>query len=551
MVLRAARYIRVSSESQKDNTSLEEQLRQINDHCARHGYIITEEHLYMDILTGIEDAWRDRVSLQKMLEASRHDLFDVAVIMHTDRLGRGEVLIIIMEELAYNSVKLESAQQNIEDTDEGKIILHFLSYSSKQEWRRLVRRTRDGRHASVMQGHKILGATPSYGYTWNADHDGYILNHTVVHVDAEGKEWTEVLVVEFMFSEVKAGTTLRNIARKLMELGIPTRKGMAHWPVGTISQTLKNPIYKGLFTAFRNTFTYKGTRTNRKGAVVANYERTEKPLAEQYHYPEGTVQAIVDEETWDYAQSRLILNKKTSRRNNRNYENAICRTGIARCAYCGGAMHVTPESKRFVQYDCPRAAQKSGKCPQTNNTIVVGKLDAMVWTDICEIIRNPVKLNEKIEALKKPDPTEKDRPPLAVRKKEVEEEIESLVEVAKTARTDTARKKISSLLEISEQALEVILTQEKIIAGEHDLWHEVQKEIDKFYAWCKQEQEKLEDASYQEKRMCLEYLGVIVHVFKYGSTPRITISYAPPNLMKKLSFVSLQSRQAHGGYAVL
>jgi len=551
MALRAARYIRVSSEKQKDNTSLEEQLRQINQHCSEHGYITSEEHLYMDILTGIEDAWRDRVDLQRMLEACRHDLFEVAVVMHTDRLGRGEVLIICMEELSYNNVRLESAQQNIEDTDEGKIILHFLSYSSKQEWRRLVRRTKDGKQASVMQKHRILGATPSYGYAWNDDHTGYILNYKVVYVDAEGKEWTEVLVVEFMYDEVKAGTTLANIARKLMKRGIPTRKGLVHWPVGTISQTLKNPIYKGLFTAFRNTFTYKGTRLNRKGDVVANYQRTKKPLEEQYHYPEGTVPAIVDAETWDYTQTRLALNQKTSRRNNRNYENAMCRAGIARCAYCNGSMHVTSETKRFSQYECARAAHKSGKCPQNNNTILIGKLDAMVWDDVCQIIRNPQKLNDHIEALKKPDPTEKDRAPLATRKKDLEEEIENLVELAATAKTEIARKKISSLLEISEQALEVIHTQEKILEGEHDLWHEAQKEIDKFYAWCKQEQEKLETASYQEKRMCLEYLGVTVHVYKYGSKPRTTISYAPPDLMKKLSFVLAQSKRVRGGYAVL
>src|SRR6266567_6048442 len=177
---RAARYRRISGETQLDNTSLEEQLKEINKYCLMKGYTFSDEHLYTDVMTGIEQAWRDRFDLQRMLAASKRNEFDVVVIHHTDRLARGEPLIIIMEELAYHGgVTVESTQQNIEDTDEGRIILHFLSLSSKAEWKRIVKRTSDGRRAAAAKN-QILGATPSYGYTWNKEHTGYILNYEII-----------------------------------------------------------------------------------------------------------------------------------------------------------------------------------------------------------------------------------------------------------------------------------------------------------------------------------------------------------------------------------
>lgn len=426
---RAARYIRVSGEKQVDNTSLDEQLRGINTYCLSHGYTFSDEQLYTDVLTGIEQAWRDRVDLQRMLADSKRDLFDVVVIHHTDRLARGEPLIIIMEELAYHGVTLESTQENMEDTDKGRILLHFRALASKAEWKRIVKRTSDGRRAAAAKN-QILGATPSYGYTWNKEHTGYVLNYEIIHIEPDGTEWTEVKVVEYIFAEAKAGTPLMSIGKKLQQKGIPTRKGFLYWHPSTISNMLKNPVYIGQFTAFRNEFKYNGTRVNREGRTVANYKRIKKPLSQQYHYPEGTVPAIIDKETFQFIQTQLSYNQKTSRRNNRNYDNALCRAGVAICAHCKGKMHVTSLTHNPLQYVCQQGNLKTGRC-QGYNSIVVNKVDHEVWEDVCKLIRNPDLLAEHVEALRTPDPTEDHRIPIAIRKKQVEEEIENLVELGK------------------------------------------------------------------------------------------------------------------------
>jgi len=90
---------------------------------------------------------------------------------------------------------------------------------------------------------------------------------------------TEVAVIEFIFAEAKAGTPLMALGKKLQEKGIPTRKGLSYWYPSTISNMLKNRIYIGEFTAFRNTFHYNGTRVNSEGKTFANYKRIPKPLS--------------------------------------------------------------------------------------------------------------------------------------------------------------------------------------------------------------------------------------------------------------------------------
>src|SRR6266480_2911616 len=102
-------------------------------------------------------------------------------------------------------------------------------------------------------------------------------------------------------------------------------------------------------------------------------------------------------------------------------------------------MHVSSDSHIPLQYSCQQGNHKTGKC-QGYNTIVVRKVDNEVWAEVCKMIRDPKKMEEKINALKTSDPTEDERPPIQIRIQKVEEEIENLVETTKTAKSDIAKK---------------------------------------------------------------------------------------------------------------
>ena len=62
----ALRYRRVSGERQEENSSLAKQLERMDDYCEAQQYESLPEHLFTEVMTGIE-TWRERPELQKLL----------------------------------------------------------------------------------------------------------------------------------------------------------------------------------------------------------------------------------------------------------------------------------------------------------------------------------------------------------------------------------------------------------------------------------------------------------------------------------------------------
>jgi len=235
----AARFRRVSSELQRDNTSLENQLSNIDRYCADHGYETPDEFLYTEVMTGVE-FW-DMPELQRLLTKAPEGAFQVVVVDHTDRMVRGEILVAIMSQLARYHIRLESVKQNIDDTPEGKLVLLVTSWGSKREWDRIKQRTSEGRDNYVRKQKKILGTDACYGYKKVDGH--YIYNDDVIYIDRNGTEWTERKVVEWCFQKCKEGMTLYTITQTLTDLGIPTRRD-GRWNQYFVTQLLRDEGYE-------------------------------------------------------------------------------------------------------------------------------------------------------------------------------------------------------------------------------------------------------------------------------------------------------------------
>ena len=192
--------------------------------------------------------------------------------------------------------------------------------------------------------------------------------------------------------------------------------------------------------------------------------------------PEGTCPPIIDEETFRIVQAQLDYNKRNASRNNKHPENALCRAGIARCGVCKGAMTVRAASDETHSfYCCIKGLHHYGCSPM--NTISTNILDNAVWKRCCQIIRDPAKLREAIEALRTPDPTVKQEIPIDIRKKNIEAEISNLIELGAGAKSESARKKVQTLLKNAEDQLAEIEEQEKILAAIRHNWQAAENEI--------------------------------------------------------------------------
>ena len=528
----ALRYRRVSGERQEDNSSLAKQLERMDDYCAASAYESFPEHLFTEVMTGIE-TWRERPELQKLLalaeKLTKEGNEVVVVVDHPDRFARGLDLVLLVELLEYDGARVEFVQTKFEDTDEGKLVLHLQSYASKQEWNRMKKRTRDGVLDRVLKDHKPLGSRPLYGYIWDDPiaKNKYLINDTIIWTDASGKEWSERDVIIYIFQKAKEGMTLRSIARSLNAIGIPTRKEGGLWDTGRMSNILANPKYMGKFYSFNHTHYREGDKWKKKL----------KPISERVLMPDGTCPAIVDEETWYLVQQQLEYNQRTATRNTKFPEKALCRDGIAICGHCGGPMGFRADrDATLFRYFCRRGASLRHSCPTTKVvTMVTHIVDGDVWNQACQIIRNPQQLQEKIEALRSPDPTEKPRIPIAIQKKEIEEEINNLIDMGKTIKSEKGLKKIQFDIAQAEEKLAELEEQENILLAVQQDWQKVQAEIKRFETWCASWRDKLDKADYKDKRTCVEYLGIRVYIFQYGHRPRMTIGYGPPDIMKKIS----------------
>lgn len=193
----------------------------------------------------------------------------------------------------------------------------------------------------------------------------------------------------------------------------------------------------------------------------------------------------------------------------------------------------------YAEYSCIKAEARYGQCEAKYNTIMTSLADDAAWKYACDIIRDPQKLTQAIEALKTPNPASQHEKPVEVRKKEIEDEIAEYMDMIHTSKTDAAKNRAKAWIKnLKEQLLE-IEAEEKILQGITKNWQAVQDEILRFEKWCERMREKLETATFAEKRTAVEYLGVRLTVWKYGSRPRMTMGAAPPNILETIAGMEL------------
>ncbi|HMC99798.1 MAG TPA: recombinase family protein, partial [Ferruginibacter sp.] len=223
---------RVSTEEQAKKYSHDAQERKIRQLLIEPlGIRIMDEkrHIVHDTYTGLE--YRYRQALEDILEKAERGEFDVLLMDVLDRgLGRKalarELYRMQLLELGVKILTTDPSDHADDDSLEGQIIRFHKGIKAEEEIKDLVRRTSDGRRqkalGNVEKGipGKIVGnSTRLYGYRFivdeRGDRIGYEFNVSVVHTQADGTEWTEVKVVQFIFELAADGVSTYQICRIL------------------------------------------------------------------------------------------------------------------------------------------------------------------------------------------------------------------------------------------------------------------------------------------------------------------------------------------------
>ena len=306
-------YARYSSHNQRD-VSIDQQVKVDQEFAERNGLQIID--IYADrAITGQTD---NRPQFQKMIADAKKGAFSYIIVYSVDRFARDRYdSVVYKRQLKECGVRVLSAMENISDDPTGILLESMLEglaeYYSKELSSKILRGLNHNADNCL-----VASALP-FGYRKGPDGKFAI-------------EPAEAAIVREIFSRVKSGENLIDIARDLNDRGIQT-KHKAMWNKSSFGRLLSNERYIGYYI-------FNGRRV------------------------EGGVPAIIDKDTFYSVQEVLKLKKnpRNSPIKRRRGNGVYLLTGKVFCGHCKSAMighsGTSKTGKLYSYYVCKRQAQE-------------------------------------------------------------------------------------------------------------------------------------------------------------------------------------------------
>ena len=368
--MRAAIYVRVSTQQQTEKYSLDAQKRILSDYCDHNGY---EYEIYED--AGISgETIEDRPAMKKLLADIPDGDYDIVLVIELERLSRSEELLdwlVIKKILRDSGVKLATANQMFDlADDEDDFLTDLFGALSKREKKKIIRRMKRGKHQAMSEG-RYAGGYLAYGYTYD-----YQTKELQI-------EPTQVEAIRLIFRLcVQENMSTRQIAEELNTRSIPTHVELTGhtylkqnprikgWYSGSVRGILTNPIYKGM-----NRYNYR------------YYSGGMKPSSEWKY---GTCPAIVSEDMWELAQVRL-KERMIGSSKNKKYHYLL--SNLLYCRECESKMQgITYKYKgkpSYAYYQCNGRVFKLLGLDCKMSAVKKKLIEELVWEKIKDIVTNP------------------------------------------------------------------------------------------------------------------------------------------------------------------
>ncbi len=295
--LRVVYYARVSTDSEKQLNSLDNQLNYYEK------FIKTKANWsfirgYIDEgISGV--SVKNRIAFQQMIADAKLHKFDLIITKEVSRFARDlEDSIHYIRLLKEANVGVYFENQNIHTFDSNsELILNIMFNLAQEESRKLSSRIKFGHHQAIHNGH-VLGSSNIIGY--KKDKCKLIID------DKESQ------VIKKIFALYASGAYgFYKLAKKLGEYGYYNSHGH-YYDKETLKRIIENPKYKGY---------YRGKTTE-----VIDYrskKRVLNPIDKQVIYKtnEGIVPAIVSEKLWN--QANEVLKQRTGEYQKNNFSGGL------------------------------------------------------------------------------------------------------------------------------------------------------------------------------------------------------------------------------------
>jgi DNA invertase Pin-like site-specific DNA recombinase len=347
MTLRCGAYARYSSDRQSA-ASIPDQLRKCRELATSQGWILLDEHIYID--EALSGAGSDRPGFMSLLKvvACKPRPFDILLLDDTSRLTRNRAESAkAYERFQYFGIRVVAVSQGIDtQSDQAEVLVTVHELVDSLYIKELAKKTHRGLEGRALQGLHTGGRC--FGY--DNINDGTGVRQQINRKEAE--------IVRRIFEMAAEGCSLKTITKNLNRDRVaPARpragKRYATWCPTAIREMLRRELYIGRIVWNRSRFV-KQPGTNKR-------VRRERPESE-WRVIERSELRIVDQQLWDRVQARLAWVAKTFAKSKRPglQERAMSSphllSGFLRCDSCGANLViVTGRGKGgHHRYGCPQ-----------------------------------------------------------------------------------------------------------------------------------------------------------------------------------------------------
>ncbi len=198
-------YVRVSSDSQEDNTSLVEQQERIHYYCAAMGHKLIETR--SEVASGSN---MNRPILQTIIDSLPN--IDGIIVLKLDRLSRSVLdTVKLISELNQDDKNLVAVEQQLDtSSSSGRLFVNIMASFSEYERELINERTQGGRKYKASKG----------GYAYGKPRFGMKAVNKELIEDEEQQRTIKVIK-----NHRRSGKSFYEIAKYLNENGFQTKQG--------------------------------------------------------------------------------------------------------------------------------------------------------------------------------------------------------------------------------------------------------------------------------------------------------------------------------------
>ena len=496
--MRVAMYARVSTQRQAQTQTIDQQLQQLQCYCQTHGWECKAEQIFRD--DGYSGASLSRPGLDRLRDQLKQALFDLVVITAPDRLARKYVhQMLLVEEIERAGARIEFVDQPMSHNPHDQLVLQIRGAVAEYERSLIAERMRRGRQQRYQSGHLLPWTCPPYGYQLDPVHPR---DPALVRLEPD-----QAATVANLFAwYTQPRQSLLGLAKRLIQLQIPTPRGRARWNQATIHGILTNPSYTG--TVYLNR-SRSHPASHRHSALAPIGKSSGHRLTQPEEWIAiCEVPAIISQEQFEVVQQKLAHNQRYASRNNTAHQYLL--RGLVSCGLCRLAC-CTRYQQGYKYYICRGrgdlvAACRDAKC--SSRYIPAEQLDEVVWQDLRDLLTHPEMIAQEFTRLQSGSwlPQEVQARQENLRKAHVhlDHQIERLTAayLGQVIELEEYKRRRYDL----EQRQHALFTQACQLERTSHQSQDLRDQLQAVEAFCQRVQQGLEQATFEQKRLLVELL---------------------------------------------